>query len=60
MSKERQMSFWDFDGEERLNGIQEVVRSIPISSTAEITPFSLIFEHNPGFLVFTSVTDFPA
>jgi hypothetical protein len=40
MSKESQMDSLDSDGKDRLDGIQEVVRSILVSSTTERTPFS--------------------
>jgi hypothetical protein len=45
---------------ERLNGIQEVASSILVSSTTEITPFPLVFEHTTGFLIFTPLTFFSA
>jgi hypothetical protein len=43
-----------------LDGIQEVVRSILVSSTTERTLFPLEFEHTTGFLAFTPLTFFSA
>jgi hypothetical protein len=41
-------------------GIQEVVRSILVSSTTEITLFLPVIELNDWSLIFTPITLFPA
>jgi hypothetical protein len=60
MLKERQIDSFDSDGEDRLNGIQEVASSILVSSTTEITPFPLVLKPKSDFRVFTPVAEFSA
>jgi hypothetical protein len=58
--KERQIDSLYSDGEDRLNAIQEVVRSILVGSTTEKTLIPLIFELASGLLVFTPSAIFSA